>query len=156
MVLLKRKHIFLSGIGLILLFYFLNKGSFLYDTSGTPAKCLGYEVIYPEGRRKSADSYYAILEYKVNNQTYKIKGIENLKLEEGEIVTVVYKNKNPEDAYQYSFFGFWYYGILYSALSLVLLTIICYGVLDERHSVKLNLPFLKSRGEKSELPSTKK
>ena len=143
------------GIGLILLFYILNKASYLYNTSITSGKFLGYDVIYDEGRKKSPNRIFPTFEYQVNDKVYKVNGIENLHIEEGEIIEFIYKNDDPEDAYQYSFFGFWYYGILYSVIGLVLLTIICYGFLDEKHSIKIKIPFYKTPPTNTQLPDKK-
>ena len=114
--------------------------------------CSGYDVIYPEGKAKDPDRFFPIIEYMVNNHVYRITGIENVKIGENEAVTIIYKKNDPANACQFSFFGFWYYGILYSALSCIALTILCYGLFEKHHIIRIPVPFIKH----ADLPETTK
>ncbi|MFL5752366.1 MAG: hypothetical protein ACJ76F_03090 [Bacteroidia bacterium] len=143
MLILKRHQLFLTGVSLVFLFYFLNKTWFLIGSETTPGTCTEYDVIYPEGRSKDPDRFFPIIEYSVNGKNYKLTGIEDLKLDEEESITVIYKKNDPARAYQFSFFGFWYYGILYGALSIIALTILCYGAFEKHHSIRIRIPFIK-------------
>lgn len=143
MLVLKRHQLFLIGVTLIALFYFLNKTWFIIQSATTTGICDEYEIIYPEGRQFNPDRYHSIIHYTVDGKEYEIRSVENVKLEKNEAVTVIYNRKDPSDALQFSFLGFWYYGILYSILSVLLLVLICYGAFEKHHRFRIRIPFMK-------------
>jgi hypothetical protein len=147
MIRLRRHQLFLIGVSVIVLFYFLNKAWFIFQSETTIGTCSEYEIIFPEGRQNNPDRYHSIIRYEVGGKEYEIRGTENIKLEKNEIVTVIYKKKEPSEAYQYSFFGFWYYGILYSVLSFLLLTLICFGAFEKHHHFTIPIPFRQKKKE---------
>lgn len=143
MLLLKRHQLFLTGVAIVCFCYLCSKAFFLIGSATTQGSCNEYDIIYPEGKTKDPDRFFPIIDYTVDGKAYQLTGVENLKLKPNEKVTVIYKRNNPVNAYQFSFFGFWYYGILYSALATILLTITCYGIFEKGQTIRIRVPFIK-------------
>jgi hypothetical protein len=144
MITFKRHQLFLTGVGLICFIYVLSKLIFLLGSATTEGICIEYDVIYPEGKLRDPDHFFPLIDYRVDGKNYRINGVENQKLDVNEKVTVIYKKSEPSTAFPFSFFGFWYYGILYSALSVILLTITCYGIFDKGQIIRIRIPFKKT------------
>ncbi len=138
---ISRHQLFIAGLMIIALFYGLNKFSFLSGASYTLGKFTGYSIVYSTKNHEQVQNFWPLIEYQVAEKKYELHGVEYVKYDKGSNVKLVYQSSDPSLAYEFSFFGFWYYGILYSVIAVILLTIACYGLLHERHLILLRPPF---------------
>jgi len=108
---MKRNTVSAVGGAIILLFYFLNKITFLFGASFAEGKVTGYEVI---GRRITI--HYPIVRFDSPKGWVTFKAESNLEIPQNGKVPVVYKTSDPAEAYIFTFWGFWAGGLVISVI----------------------------------------
>lgn len=69
-------------------------------------------------------------------------GESNLDLDRSEMVPVIYSKTNPERAFIYTFFGFWFLPIIYALLPIIVIVAIPLSFLKYKEGVLISLsPF---------------
>ncbi len=124
---LTKSKILWIGFGIIGLYYFLNKIDFMIHASFTDGKAVCYTTI----------------QFEENLKLYEFTAVKNVHYLIGEKVPVIFLSAHPETAYVYSFFGFWYYGILYSIIPILVWAAFVLAFVDEE--AKFYLSFLGKR-----------
>ncbi|MBL0048378.1 MAG: hypothetical protein IPP32_09830 [Bacteroidetes bacterium] len=124
---LTKSKILWIGFGIIGLYYFLNKIDFMIHASFTDGKAVRYTTI----------------QFEENLKLYEFTAVKNVHYLIGEKVPVIFLSAHPETAYVYSFFGFWYYGILYSIIPILVWAAFVLAFVDEE--AKFYLSFLGKR-----------
>ncbi len=145
MIRINRHYLFVAGVIIIFTFYFLNKFHFISNAEQTKGVCVGYDFIYREGRDSSSipDKFYPIVAYHVDEESYTLRGIEEVMMDKGDVLKVIYKSDDPADAYVFNFIGFWYFGLLYSIMAVMGMIVIAYGALDKNNVLRITLPFVR-------------
>lgn len=141
---LSRKHIFLSGIVIILLFITINRISMMAGSATAAGKVVSiktgsYQRSYVyNGGYHSAGSYSApVIQFETDNSTITFTGERNVELEYGAPVTVIYKKANPTDAWVYSFSGFWMAPLIYGLIPLLVLAAAVYSFLSKKDRLQI-------------------
>ncbi len=124
---LTKSKILWIGFAIIGLYYFLNKIDFMIHASFTAGKAVRYTTI----------------QFEENLKLYEFTAVKNVHYLIGEKVPVIFLSAHPETAYVYSFFGFWYYGILYSIIPILVWAAFVLAFVDEE--AKFYLSFLGKR-----------
>jgi len=108
-----RKIIFFSGILIPFLAVFLFRMLFYNDAEKTMGTVVSKGEITFRGLsgENEADKEFSVIEYQVDGRKYEYsQGTEVIfkKMEQGDSIEMLYDPENPEKAYIYSFFGFWW------------------------------------------------
>jgi hypothetical protein len=140
------------GIGIILFYYFLTKFNFIQGSSqtiGTVAPQLIPGSVLP-----------ATIEFKTVTGSYSFYGAPNVKYEDLQALTVIYKTDNPSKAYVYSFLGFWHEGLLLCLIPLALWSAFMLSFFSNEHSFIVSLfgkrKIIAQKKEESENKQLKK
>ncbi len=111
MKLSKGKSIFF-GLGIIALIYF---GTRLFYIIGSET-ITGKFAFYIEEVVKEEQVAFPIIEYTIKDSTYQFRAKENTKYKEGESVSVLLINKDPEWPKLYDVSSFWLFPLFYFLL----------------------------------------
>ncbi|MCT4601912.1 MAG: DUF3592 domain-containing protein [Marinifilum sp.] len=71
-------------------------------------------------------SIYSIIQYKVNEKTYQIKGLENVEYPLGKTFTILFDPENPHEAILYNFKGIYFNRLTSVSLVLFILWVAFY------------------------------
>jgi len=77
------------------------------------------------GRRKKTN-YYPVVEYVVNNRTYKCLGsrFQHEELYVGDKAPVIYDPEDPANGYVYNFLGYWAAKTIFAVVATIFLTLL--------------------------------
>lgn len=131
MIHLTRKKFLLIAYTIFVLYFLAFKLKFIVGSSFTNGKIVGftsgYKVLNPT------------VEFTANGSTYKFCGEASFDDYIDKDVRVVYKNEDPYHAKIFSFFGFWWSGIIIGLIPLTLYSAIVLSFVAKGESVKVDL-----------------
>ena len=107
---LSRTQVFLSVVFVLHFFFFFNNYFLLISGETTQGEVSHYETTGRRGRYTRA-----IIYFDYGNFTYRFSGNINVKYSSSE-VTILFDPNDPTNAYEYSFFGFYFERLLYLVL----------------------------------------
>jgi hypothetical protein len=139
----------LTGIAIIAVVYLAIKFKQLSDTAFT--KGVVTHVVTTHGINLTTSPLgggtydRAIVMYIIGDYEYRFKAPANLDYKKDDSVRVIYKISDPGDAAVYTFFGFWFNGILFCIIPIVPLLAVVFGFIgsDEKLMVSSQKPFLR-------------
>ena len=109
---LSRKKLLWIGTALISFYYLLNKFDFIFHSSAAQ----GVVVAFENNTRMS----YSTIQFESGKHFYFFSGEKNVEYNSGEILPVIYLKADPSNAYVFSFLGFWYKGLIFCLVPLML------------------------------------
>jgi hypothetical protein len=107
----------LSGIAIMFAIYGLNRGLFLLKAKHTWGDVLATDYYYYRKSNTSSNSYQVQFFY--DNRYYVFWSSQFSGRTYNNQVPVVFNPDNPNNAYEYSFGGFWLWGIIIIAIAFV-------------------------------------
>ena len=127
---LTRSNLFIACITVILLFLAVNRLNNILKSEITEGVVIGHKIwenkTFPEDTEISP-----IVSYKVDDEIYDFTAQRNLKYETGQSIKVIFRKKHPENAYIYSFSGFWLSPILYCLIPIILLSALIFTLISK-------------------------
>lgn len=130
MILLTRKKFLFIAFSLFVIYFLAFKLKFIVGSSFTEGKIIyfksGYRVLNP------------VVEFSTNNCVYQFIGEASFDDYTDKVVKVVYKNDAPSNARIFSFFGFWWSGIILGLVPLTLYSAIVLSFVAKGESVKVD------------------
>lgn len=139
---LNRLQLMLAGWCILILCFFATQFTKIFLFNKTTGKVVGYEtVLRGRGVRGSSTTsdVYAIIQLQVEGKKYQFQAVENLGLQRDEVVPVIYDPGNPNDAYLYSFIGFWYMKILVFVFIGGIWGVFSYSYLEKKETLIIDL-----------------
>ena len=100
--------VFFIGVSIIIFFLFLNRLNFYYGSKtavGTVVGLTKYTGSYPK--------FYPIISFEENGFEFRVEGIKDLDVTYNDKVEMIYQPSDPSGAVVNSFYGFWFYPILF-------------------------------------------
>lgn len=111
---------------------------------------VGYDIVMKDSINQIPDRIFPVIEFGYKNQVFSFRGIENLDLDKGEKVSVLFKPDNPQEAKMDSFFGFWFYPLLFWLLGWLVFTAFTFGMFEK------DKIFLIGKNKKTDLVKSEK
>lgn len=139
---LNRIHILFIGLGIIVLYLFLNRFDFIWGSSTTTGKVIGFEKWVARTGRISFRA--PIIQFSTDNEQLTFQGETDMDIKLGETVEVIYKPSNPTNAEVYTFAGFWLSPIIYCLIPLIILIAAAFSFLKPSDTITINF----SKGKK--------
>jgi len=131
MILLTRKKFLFIAFSLFVIYFLAFKLKFIVGSSFTEGKIItfksGFRVLNP------------VVEFSANNNVFRFTGEASFDDYTDKVVKVVYKNDDPSNARIFSFFGFWWSGIILGLVPLALYSAIVLSFVAKGESVKVDL-----------------
>lgn len=92
-------------------------------------------LTYPSRHSRAVNT---IVEFQHRGEIITFSAIENLSYNRLDTVPVIYSLTHPEDAYVYTFWGFWWSGILYTLFIIIPLGGIAHAFMDFRDKLEIS------------------
>ncbi|HOZ91101.1 MAG TPA: hypothetical protein PKX59_09300 [Bacteroidia bacterium] len=109
---LSRNTVLFIGIAILSFYYCLNKIQFILDAEIT----YGTVSSSSEGNNRETSTIF----FSTKDSNYFFGATENVHYTLNQTVAVIYKSEKPQQAFVFSFLGFWYEGLLYCLIPLCL------------------------------------
>ncbi len=116
MIKLNKVNCFLFGLGIIFLFYFINRLDYIIGSEKASGRLIGY-LLDDEGEQHR---YFPIVEYTWKEQVYRCRGRENASVEPKKDIPVLLEHGDPYQPVIYTLGSFWLYPLFYALLPVVL------------------------------------
>lgn len=146
MLRINRIQCFLLGLGVIFLFYLLNRTNQIIGSE----KVKGTMVFYVEANDSiEGKVFYPVVEFEYKDSIYRFKGKEGASFEIKEEVPVLLRNKNPETPLVFTIVWFWLYPLFYVILPLALWTAFALSYVNKNETVEINLKYPFFRKQKN-------
>ncbi len=79
-------------------------------------------------------------------------GVENMDCDRGDIVPVIFNKKDPEEAFVYTFIGFWFLPLIYALVPIFILVAIPLSFLKYKEGVEITIsPFTVNKRKRPPL-----
>jgi hypothetical protein len=145
---LNRMQCFLIGIGIIFLFYFLNRTKYIFNSEKVQGKFIFY---VSENDSLEGKLFYPVVEYEVKGKVYRFRGREGASYELNEELPVLLKDHDPERPVLYTIGSFWLYPLFYVILPVIIWAAFSLSYVNKNEKVVINLkyPFFKKENEGS-------
>ena len=127
MLLLSRKKFLLIAFSAFLIYFLAFKLKFLIGSSYADGKIIAFQAGYR--------ALSPLVEFTADNKVYQFIGDAGLDDDVDKEVRVVYKTDNPQHAKIFSFFGFWWSGIIYGLVPLLLFSALILSFVAKGESV---------------------
>lgn len=128
---LNRKNIFFIGLALTFVYLILNRLDYIFASQTTIGQVV--EIQYEGGFS------VPIINFSPSDTSVSFKGVANMNLGLGDIVSVVYKTNDPSNAEIYTFTGFWLTPLLYCLIPLMLLMAIVFSFLSKKQTFTIHI-----------------
>ena len=116
MLKLSKTKLILSGLGIMLLVYSLDRFRHIIGSETITGKF----AFYIEEVVKEEQVAFPIIEYTIKDSTYQFRAKENTKYAEGETVPVLLIHKSPDMPLLFDLNSFWLYPLFYFLLPLLI------------------------------------
>ena len=143
---LSRKKLLWIGTVVISFYYLLNKFDFIFNSVSTRGS-----VVFENGTGRN----YSTIQFESGKQFYYFSGEQNVHYTIGEKLPVIYLKTDPVNAYVYSFLGFWYRGLVFCLVPLMLWYAYVLGFYSEEDSIFLSF-FSKNKKKNNMVPPPEK
>jgi hypothetical protein len=133
---------FLVGIGIIFLFYFLNRAKYIMSSE----KIAGTFVFYIEDNDTTEGKlFYPIIEFQYKDSVYRFKGREGSSFELNQVIPVLLENKDPSKPLVFTVGSFWLYPLFYLMLPLLIWSAFSLSYVNKNEvvTIALKYPFFK-------------
>jgi hypothetical protein len=143
----------LLGLGVIFLFYFLNRLNHILSSE----KVNGTMVFYVEDNDSlEGKLFYPVIEFKYKDSLYRFQGAEGSSYEINESIPVLLKQDDPERPLLFTLQSFWLYPLFYVILPVMLWAAFSLSYVNKNEVVEINLkyPFFKKKKKSGELEKT--
>lgn len=142
MIKLSRIQCFVIGLGIISLFYFLNRTKHIFNGE----KVQGTFVFYiTENDSLEGQLTYPIIEYRIKDSIYRFRGREGTSYKLNESLPVLLEDHDPDRPLLYTIGAFWLYPLFYWILPVLLWTAFSLSYIGKNEKLVLNFryPFFK-------------
>jgi hypothetical protein len=147
---LNRIQCFLTGIGIIFLFYFLNRMQYVFNAGRVEGKFVFY---ISENDSLEGKMVYPIIEYVVKDSVYRFRGNEGSSYKLNEKLPVLLEENDPERPLLFTIGSFWLYPLLYWLLPVLIWSAFSLSYINGNENVLINLRYPFFKKEKSSSPS---
>jgi len=141
---------FLFGLGIIALFYFINRAKHIIGSE----KITGNFAFYVEEDTPEGKLVYPIIEYRIKDSIYRFKGEEATAYKVNQKVPVLLQGKDHDRPMLYTIGAFWLYPLFYWILPLIIWAAfsLSYVRKNERVLINLKYPFFRKQKEQERFP----
>ncbi|CAN5337102.1 hypothetical protein BH10BAC1_BH10BAC1_06290 [soil metagenome] len=141
MLKLTKSKLILFGLGIIFLIYSLDRFRHIIGSE----KITGTFAFYIEEVIKEEKVNFPIIEYTIKDSTYQFRAKENTEYAEGESVSVLLENNNPNTPLLYDINSFWLYPLFYFLLPVLIWVSFSLSYIDknERLEIGFKSPFFR-------------
>lgn len=123
------------GLGIIILYIFLNRFNFIWGSSITEGRVDAFRIII-----SATNSYNEpVIKFFVDSKEITFTDDNNLDLELGQNVTVIYKKDNPGNARVYSFTGFWLNSIIWALIPTIIFLAAIFSFMNKQDYILIDL-----------------
>lgn len=143
MVRLNKIQCFLFGLGVILLFYILNRVNHIIGSE----KVNGTMVFYIEEDGQEGKLFYPIIEYEYNDSIFRFRAREGASYELKQNIPVLLEEKDPDKPLVFTIGSFWLYPMFYIIFPIALWAAFSLSYVNKNEFVEINLryPFIIKR-----------
>ena len=138
MITLSRGKLLLLSALIILAYYFINRISYLYKAEFTNGIVVPVFKL-PDWKNSTIGS--PVIAYSFADSLIKFEGTQYLKYNEGDTVPVVFNPDEPEDAYIFTFMGFWYSGLIWCLWPLMIASGLILGFIRKNQFIIISLKY---------------
>jgi len=139
---------FFFGLGIIALFYFVNRTKYIIGSE----KITGTFAFYVEDETPEGKVFYPIIEYAIKDSIFRFKGAEGTSYELKEKVPVLLQKKDPDQPLLYTIGSFWLYPLYYWILPLIVWAAFSLSYISKNEVVLMSLKYPFFRKNKEMLP----
>jgi len=129
MFILSRKKFLIIGFSVFLFYFLLNKLSFFIGAEYAEGR-----IVYFAGNKNPCP----VVKFQYRDTVYTFTGDQSFDDYTDKKVEVIFKKDNPLEAKIYSFFGFWWTGIIYGLLPLLIVAAFLLSYLEKDEILVLN------------------
>jgi hypothetical protein len=128
---LNRTQIYISGIFVIFFYLILNRTLLILDSNITRGVVVN-EIKWGNGTAGETEGFFTapIVQFKAGKTKITFRAETNTDFHPGEVVEVLYKKNNINEATIYSFTAFWLSPLLYCLLPILIFTALIYSFLN--------------------------
>lgn len=138
MIRLNKIQCFLLGVGIIFLFYFLNRVNLIIGGE----KVKGTFVFYVEDNDTTEGKLvYPVIEFQYRNSVYKFKGREGSSFMLNQNLPVLLKHKDPDKPLLFTVGAFWLYPLFYLILPVLLWSAFSLSYITKNEVVKIKMKY---------------
>ena len=130
-----RTRLFMIGLSILIFYIGLNRFDILWGTQKTDGEVIAYQI----GGLKTGTLLHEIRFQTAQGYVFKFTSAEDVFLDIGEKVPVIFKKDNPAEAYVYNFISFWYPICIWALFPLILLLAAVYSFLKKDEVILMNL-----------------
>lgn len=123
--------IFFAGVALIAAVYLAFKLPFLAHAVQTEG-IVTRNYIHGINKSDFGSTISAEIGFYAGDSVITFLGPEGQQMDKGEFVPVIYNPLNPQDAYIYTFSGYWLHGLLWCLLPLIFWIAACFSLVEVR------------------------
>jgi len=148
---LNRNHVFIIGVGIIILYIFINRYYFIFRSNFVKGEVVSIDNWSPQEKYAGPNSV-PVVQFLVNNHKVIFKGEAGLGYKTGDTLDVIYLKSRITNAYIYSLKGFWIPGALWVGLfPLMLLIAAVYSFIESTDTVFVDFNYILriKRGKKN-------
>jgi hypothetical protein len=143
---LNRTQCYLLGLGIIFLFYFLNRSKFIIGSEKVQGTFVFYVVDIDTVEGKLI---YPVIEYEVKDSVYRFQGKEGTAYRLNEKLPVLLQEGDPDKPLLYTIGSFWLYPLFYTLLPVLIWSAFALSYVNRNEKVLINLKYPFFRKEKS-------
>jgi len=138
---------FFLGIGIIALFYFINRARYIIGSE----KIAGTFAFYVEEETPEGKLFYPIIEYTNKDSVFRFKANEGTSYKVNEKVPVLLQNGDPNRPLLYTFGAFWLYPLFYWILPVIIWAAFSLSYINKNEVAVINFQYPFFRKEKKKL-----
>ena len=127
---LNNHKVFLIGIAVIVFYLFLNRFLFYSGSETATGTVVGFTK--NTGRNLKI---YPLIKFEANGIEYKVDGLKDLNVTYNDTVEMIYQPSDPEGAVVNSFYGFWFYPILFCLIPFIFWVSFVYAYITPKESL---------------------
>ncbi|HBX52419.1 MAG: hypothetical protein A2275_05040 [Bacteroidetes bacterium RIFOXYA12_FULL_35_11] len=148
MLKLSRSKLLLLSALIILIYYFINRISYINKAEFTTGMVVPFYEL-PDWNNSNIGS--PVIAFAHANTLVKFEGTQYLKYKEGETVPVIFNSEQPQDAYIFTFMGYWYSGLIWCIWPLMITSGLILGFIRKNQNIIISLKYpLIKKGKKEE------
>ena len=133
-----RKKLVIISIGIILIFYLINRLNVIINSDFADAQVVG-EKIQCNQDSTHCETIIVYIGFTYNNSYYICESEKSEIYPIGEELTVIIKNKDPHNASSFRFAGFWLNSLLYTLLPIMVIAALILAFIKENAVFIINL-----------------
>jgi hypothetical protein len=150
---LNRIQCFLFGLGIICLFYVLNRSRYIVNADRVEGKFVFY---VSENDTTDGALVYPVIEYEVKDSAYRFKGREGSAFELNEHVPVLLEDHDPNRPMLFTTGSFWLYPLFYIILPVLIWAAFSLSYIQKNEKVLINMKYPFFRKEKGSIELRKR